>query len=312
MSYGIGAGGIAGLAFETTAGTYVAPTKFFPFNSESLQKMQDTVWRRPIRNSASVIGAVPGNVHTEGDIQMEALSDVVPYFLYASRTTVTKTGAGPYTYVIKPAPLATPNSGRTLSITLVRNGVVFGYTGLVVSSFTFTIDNGLLQFNCSMVGSDESTQSSPTATWPTTTPFGAGQYTLEFPTGTPLEDFDTFTWTSEDNAEPQYRLRAAGARGAKFIKFGEHNSTLNVERDFQTRADYDAFVALTSQSLTLTASKGASESIALNLSAAIADTYAINLSGQGDLVRGTVSYQAVADATGIDYTITIICAQNIT
>jgi hypothetical protein len=310
MAFGIGASGIAGLALETVSGTYVAPTKFFPFNSESLNFIQSTVWRRPIRNSASIIGAVPGNVNTAGDMAMEALADVVAYFLYASRTSVTKTGAGPYTYVFKPAPLAVPS--RTLSITIVRDGIVFGYTGIVVSSFNFTIDNGILNFNVTMVGSDESVQTTPTATWPTTTPFGAGQYSVEMPTGTPVEDMDNFTWTSEDNAEPQFRLRAAGARGAKFVKFGEHNSTLTVDRDFQTRADFDAFKALTSNSLTLTATKGVNESITLLLGAAIADTYTVNLSGQGDLVRASVTYQAVADATGIDYTITVKNAENIT
>jgi hypothetical protein len=154
-------------------------------------------------------------------------------------------------------------------------------------------------------------QSAPTPTWPTTTPYGAGMYTLELPTGTPVEDMDTFTWTTEDNGEPQYRLRAGGARGAKFIKFGEHNSTLTVERDFQDRTDYDNFKTLTSQSLTLIASKGANESITLNLPAAIKDTYQTNLSGQGDLVRASIQYQAVADATGIDYTAIVKCAESI-
>jgi hypothetical protein len=311
MAVGIGASGVAGLALETTPGTYVAPDKFFPFNSESLQFMQDTNWRRPIRNSASVIGAVPGNVHTEGDITMEALSDVVPYFLMASRCDVVKTGASsPFTYAFTPSPRATPEN--TLSLTLVRNGVVFGYTGLVVGSFTFSVENGLLNFNCRMVGSDEDTESVPTPVWPTTTPFGAGQYELEMPTGTPVEDMDGFSWSSEDNAEPQYRLRAGGVRGAKFVKFGEHSSTLTVERDFESRTAYEAFKALTAQSLTLSGTKSASDAITLELKAAITDSYTVNLSSQGDLVRASTSYQAVADATGIDYEVTIATTEDIT
>jgi hypothetical protein len=311
MSYGIGASGVMGIAQEAVSGTYVAPTKFFPFNSETLQYMQETNWRRPIRNSASIIGAVAGNVHTEGEITMEALEDVVPYFLYASRANVVKSGAGPnYTYTATPSPVATPQ--ETLSVTVVRNGVVFGYTGITVTSFTFTIDNGLLNFNVNVLGSDEAVQSNPTPTWPTSTPYGAGTYTLEMPTGTPIEEMDTFSWQSEDNGEPQYRLRSGGARGAKFIKFGEHNSTLSVEKDFQTRDEYDAFKALTAQSLTLTASKSVNNSISLVLNAAIKDTYAVNLSGQGDLVRASVEYQAVADASGLDYSIVIKTQENIT
>src|ERR1043166_1253023 len=39
-----------------TPGTYTAPTKFVPFMSESLTSTQATIWRRPIRQSADVIG----------------------------------------------------------------------------------------------------------------------------------------------------------------------------------------------------------------------------------------------------------------
>jgi hypothetical protein len=33
MAYGIGAGGILGVALETVSGTYVAPAKYVPFTS---------------------------------------------------------------------------------------------------------------------------------------------------------------------------------------------------------------------------------------------------------------------------------------
>ena len=60
MGYGIGAGGILGFAHEVTPGTYVAPAFYWPFLSESVKFQQDTVWRRPIRQSADIIGAVAG------------------------------------------------------------------------------------------------------------------------------------------------------------------------------------------------------------------------------------------------------------
>lgn len=311
MAPGIGASGVMGLAVESTPGTYAAPTIFFPFNSETLQFMQETNWRRPIRNSASIIGAVPGNVHTEGEITMEALSDIIPWFLLAARTDVVAddTDDPVFEYEFTPSPRAVPQ--QTLSLTVVRNGVVFGYTGIVVTGFTFSIDNGLLNFNVNVLGSDEAVQTAPVPVWPTTTPFGAGQYEIEMPTGSPISDMDAFSWSTEDNGEPQYRLRGSGERGAKFIKFGEHNSTLTAERDFESRADYDAFKALTAQSLTLVATKSPDEYIELNLTAAIKDTYAVNLAGQGDLVRGSVSYQAVADSSGIDYKITIRCTADL-
>src|SRR5436190_10041759 len=174
MTAGIGAAGILGIALETVSGTYLSPTKYVPFESESLNFVQDTIWRRPIRQSADIIGAVPGNVHVEGDIGFEAIPDVVSILLYAARHTVTKTLTGPYKYNYIPNALAIP--ARTLSLTVVRNGIVFGYTGMVVGNFTFTVEDGILKFNCGFQGRDEAVQSLPTATWPTTTPYGAGMY----------------------------------------------------------------------------------------------------------------------------------------
>lgn len=303
MAPGIGASGIGGLAVEVTPGTYVAPTKFFPFMSESLITPQDTHWRRPIRQSADIIGAVPGNFHMEGDLSIEALEDVVLYFLAASRTGIVKTGSTPnFTYTITPTAAAVAN--KTLSITLVRNGIVFGYVGVTVSSFTFTVDGSILMFNISLMGRDEAVQSLPTPTWPTTAPFGAGQYSIEIPTATPVLDTDTFEFTVEDNAEPAFRLKSPG-RGAQFIKYGERNSTMTMERDFDSRTDYDAFKALTAQSITITATKGANNSISMLAPVSIKDTYEVTAPGQGDLVRASIEYQNVIDGTGKSWQIVI-------
>ncbi len=295
-------------AFPTTntavaPGTYVAPTKFFPFNSESIVSTNETIWRRPIRQSADIIGAVAGNYHTEGDLELESLEDVVIYFLWASRTTVVRTGTTPnWIYTVTPTSAATAN--KTFSLTLVRNGIVFGYVGIVTSSFKFGIDNGLLTFGVTLMGTDEAVQSLPTPTWPTTVPFGAGSYTVEVPTGSTVLDTDTFEFSVEDNAEAQFRLKSTG-RGAQFIKYGERNSTLNMERDFEARTDFDAFKAVTSQSVTLTASKGANNSIVILAPVAIKDTYEVNNGGQGDLVRATIAYQNIIDSTGKSWEITI-------
>lgn len=288
--------------------TYVAPVKFFPIRNETLSRPQDTIWRRPIRKSADIIGAVAGNVHVEGDIEMEALEDVVVHFLYASRTSIVKTGTSNYTYTATPTAAAVPV--RTLSITIERNAQIFGYVGCVVGSFKFGIDSGLLTFTVSIVGSDEATQTLPVPTFSTTVPFGAGQYNIQIPTATQVFDVDTFEWTCEDNADPQFRLKDTG-RGAQFIKFGERNLGLTCERDFLDKTDYDAFKALTSQSLTITATKGANNSIVIVTPVAIKDTYEVGLSGEGDLVRANIAYQAAIDGSGNSYTITVKTQENV-
>lgn len=290
-------------------GTYVAPTKFFPFTSESVTMEEQTVFRRPIRQSADIIGAVAGNHNPAGDLSMEALEDVVLYWLFASRVAVVKSGTPPnHIYTITPTSAGLPVV--TLSLTVVRNGIVFGFVGITLSSFTFTVEEGLLMFNTNIIAFDEATQALPSPVWPTTVPFGAGSYSVEIPTGSPVVDTDTFEWTVEDNAEAQFRLKSTG-RGAQFINFGERNSTLSVERDFTSRSDFDAFKAITAQSITITASKGANNSISLLAPVAIKDSYEVANSGQGDLVRASIQYQNVIDGTGKSWQIVLKCQEDL-
>jgi hypothetical protein len=252
---------------------------------------------------------VPGNAHVEGDIEMDITEDVLPYFMNASRMDVVKSGTTNFTYVGTPNSNATP--AKTMSITIVRNGVVFGYTGCVVGSFTFGLDDGTMTYQASIVGNDEATQSSPTATWPTTTPYGMGQYDIQIPTASSVTDADTFEFKVEDNAEPQYRLKNPG-RGANFIKYGEREVTLSVERDFQTRADYDAFKALTAQTITLVASKGTNNKITILTPVSVKDTYEVSLNGQGDLVRAAIDYQCLVGPATAAYTLTVLTQENVT
>jgi hypothetical protein len=109
MTVGTGAQSFLGIALETTPGTWVTPSKFIPFESESLNYTQETVWRRPIRQSADIVGAVKGNSRTEGDIGMEAFEDAVALILQCARTNVVKSGTTPnFTYVYTGSAAAVP------------------------------------------------------------------------------------------------------------------------------------------------------------------------------------------------------------
>lgn len=292
------------------AGTYTAPTKYACFMSESLNYLQETVWRRPICQSVDVVGAVDGNVHVEGEIEMEAFGDVVPYFLLASRASVVKTDNNPdFIYTYTPDPSAVPDI--TLSITIVRNDIVFGYTGCVLSQFVFTTtDEGELMFNCSILGRDEAVQATPTPTFDSEDVFGAGSYDVTIG-GTQVFDTDTFEFTVNDNGEPQFRLKNTG-RGAEFIKYGEREVTLSLERDFLDRTDYDAFKALTSQAISLRAENTADNYIDIDIPVAVKDTYELGLEGQGELVRAAIEYMGVQNASGDSYTIAVATQEDIT
>lgn len=305
---GVPVGAFPTVNTAASPGVYAPPVKYIPFMSESLTSVQSTIWRRPIRESADIIGAVPGNFNVEGDISIEGMEDCILYFLYASRNSVVKTGTTNYSYVFTPTANAIP--ARTMSITVVRNGIVFGFTGVVVGSQTFTVEDGILMYNISCIGRDEAVQSVPTPTWPTTVPFGAGQYSVEIPTASPVLDTDTFEFAVDDSAEAQFRLKSTG-RGAQFIKYGERSVTISLERDFESRTDFDAFKALTSQDISIVASKGVNNKITLNTPVTIKDTYEVQNSGQGDLVRASIAYNAVINASGVSYTITVLSQENV-
>ena len=311
MTQGIGASGILGIAREVTPGTYVAPEKYVPFMSETLKLMDDKKYRRPIRQSADMIGHVLGNTHVEGDIDIEAFTDCIPYFMYASRLTVVKTGASaPFLYT------GTPNAngvaGTTLSITIVRNGIVFAYVGCTVGQYTFTVgDDGELMYKVSIVGLDEAVQSSPSPTWPTTVPFGAGTYSVEIPTASQVFDSDTFEFAVNDNAAAEYRMKDT-SRAASFVKFGEREATLKLMRDFDSRTDYDAFKAGTAQAVTVTATQDANNEIDIVSTTTVKDTYEVNIGGQGDLLRASISYNCEANSSGVPFTIAVTTTEDIT
>lgn len=311
MPAGIGASGVVGIAFEATRGTYTAPTKFFPIKSESLQFNQGVTPRRVIRGIAGPLGFVKGNGIVEGDISMEVLPDVLPWFLYASRATVVKTGAGPYVYTAKGNNNGSPTTGRTLSITIVRNGVVFGYTGCLVGSSTYSIEDGILMVTHKIMGEEEATQSAPTPSYVATSiPFGMGTYVLEVDDVADA-NIGNVTISIEDNATAQYRL--TGGTGADIIHWGENTTKVTVDRDFITRDQYDNYRDVTAEKFEITTTQG-SEIVKFTIPVGVMTTYAIPLSGVGDLVAAKTDIEAgYHAATGSNWEIAVTSTtENIT
>ena len=287
----IGANGFLGVAKEVTMGTWVTPAKFIPILSENLKWVQDTYFERSIRKMADINAAVPGNGHVEGTITFVCRPEVLSWFQYGMRGTVTKTGAGPFVYALKPTHEGGTGSGDTLSFTVVRNGVTFGYVGCAVSKLELSTDDGILMGSVDVVGFDEATQTLPTYASTDLAPLGSGSYDIEIPDATDDTTVDSFTFTVDDSAEAVNRLRAS--RGAAFIKWGERQVTLQLEKDFLSRTEYDAFKALTAQGIQLRAANSASHYVEIIVGAAIKDDYEIGLSGQGDLIMASITYQMI-------------------
>lgn len=298
MALEIGGQGVVGIAFETVFGTYVAPTKWIPIRSEGLQLIEDKNYRMNIRGIADRTSGAQGNTRVEGDIEFEVTRENLLYFLYASRFTPVKTGAGPaYTYTFKNAHVARATTAagagnrKSLSILTGRGSRPFGYTGLVVSQFAFTFDNEMLVCTASLIGMDEAQQTIPAQTWPTSEPYGSLNNSVRIPTASPRTDINTFSMTINDNGSAEHRMD--GTRGPSFIRWGEREVTLSGEHDFDTLGDYNAFRNQTVQEITVLCSRAAADDqITFTFEATIQDSYAVNLSSLGDLVTASFDYHA--------------------
>lgn len=317
MTSEIGGQGTVGVAFETTVGTFVAPTKWIPIRSESLQLVEDKIYRMNIRATADRTGAVQGYTHVEGDIEFEVTSDVLLYFLYAARMTPTKTGAvAPYTYTFvgagasKVTTATGPTNRKTLSLLITRGGNPRGFVGMAVGQMVFTLDNGMLICTASMVGTNEASQSTGTPTWPTLQPYGPGKITLEIPTATARADMDTFTLTINDNLVPANRLN--GQRNAAYENWGEREITLTCEADFDTMTDWNAFQNQTFQAITVKAINDAvNDSVVALLNAGVADSYSYPLAGLGEINRASLAFHSIYN-TSDALTLTVKTSESIT
>jgi len=296
----IGATGVLGVAIEsaTAPGTYIAPTKFFPIQSETLDFSLENIKRRSIRAVNDIIGVVAGRTHVKGDITFELTEDVLPYFLYASRMSVVKSGTTNFLYTATPTHGAIPT--RTLSFTVVRNGLAFSYVGCVVSQLDFeATDNGVVTVKAAIIGMDEASQSVPTASYSATaTPFGPGAFTIQLPTATTVYDMDKFTFSVNDAATPEWRLQAA--RTPVYIRYGERTVSYKTERDFTTRTEYDSyFKGVTAQAgLSVVISKGANNSVTFSIPSPLPSSYDLaQLNAQGTLLRSSVEYDGVYNAS---------------
>ena len=327
MAPGIGATGFIGIAPETTMGTYVAPTTYVPVLRDTLKYTESKYYSPQLRQQVIDAEVKPGYYHIEGDIEMEVDTNVFLYFLYASRHAIAKTGAGPYVYTFTPTTAGSTSTGtglnqRTLSITAVRNGIVFGFTGMTVSQYEFTIDAGVLKCTLSMVGLGEAVQTLPTATWIAADLLGADSHNVFLgpsgvtPTFTQDVNFNGFTFSINHNAEAQNRIKSQ--RSANYVKFGKTDLEIRSQLDFVSRTDYDAMVASTTKAIKLESTVGggaysaATDGISLQANRVAYDTYDIAVESIEDIIMADFVGHGLVQVGGDAYAIGVKSAVNIT
>lgn len=327
MPVGIGAGGSVGLAFESTVGTYVAPTIFVPVLSENLQYQESKYYSRQIRQQTIESDVKSAYYHVAGPISLEVDPNNIPYWLYASRHAITKSAGPPYTYDFVPSSAGsatTAASGavpRTLSITVVRSGVVFGYCGCIVSSWEFTIQDAVLICNMEIMGLSEAVQSDPTESWLAPELYGADAHMVEVgasavsPTFSPATDFNGFTFRAGYNAEPRNNI--VQARKASYIRYGITEGTIESELDFSSRTDYDNMVNNSTRAIRFSSLNGgatlaaATSGVQLQANRVSYDTYEVSLGSMEDLVVAGFTGRIIGITGGDAYKISVKTTVNI-
>jgi hypothetical protein len=321
MPAGLGGSGYLAIKHEVTMGTYLPPatagTIFVPIISESLQYTEDKYYSEQIRQSVIESEQKQSYYHVEGDITMEVDTAFLPYFLYCSRFTPTKTGASsPWAYKFVPstAGSATTAAGtstrKTASISVFRNGIGFGYGGCVVGGWEFSIEDGVLRVTMNVLGLSEATPANAgTPAWVAAKLLGADAHQVSVDTSgtaptfsTPATDFNGYTVNINHNPEAQNRI--VRARSASYISYGKTEATLETELDFVDKTEYDNFKASTKKAYRLesigdgAAYAASADALRIDFNRASYDSYELGLGGMEELIMASVNARALGIAGG--------------
>lgn len=335
---GIGGAGYMALTFETAVGTYLPPTTagtvFIPILSESVDYQEDKYFSEQIRQSTIESEQKPGYYHIAGDVTLEVDTAFLPYILYCSRHTITKTGAGsPWLYKFVPSTAgatSTAASGavqRTCSLTFIRNGVGFGYGGCTFGQFAFNIDTGNLRLAASVVGQSEATPGGlGSPAWVGAKLLGADAHNIYLdaagtaPTfANPAETgFNGFSFTANYNAEAQNRI--VSNRAASYVRFAKTEAEVTTELDFLSKTDFNSFKSSAKNAIKLesigegagTAFSASADAVKIQINNSVFTAYTVNLASMDALVMANATYKALGIAGGDAYAISVQSSAAIT
>jgi hypothetical protein len=319
----IAGNGAVWVGIETTYGTPVDPSAagvgvWVPIISEDLAYTEPKYYSPQIRQSAIVSDAKQSYYHVEGTIVMEVDSNYLPYFLYASRHSVAKTGTGPFIYTATPTNVGSTypgGSAKGLSIVTERNSVTYLYSGCVVNTWEFSIQDGVLRVSMGMLGlAEQDTSGAVTPSWVAADLYGADAHSIYVDAaGTAPAfaaadvTFNGFTWSANYNGAAQNRI--VPTRSATYISYGEIEGTYQTELDFTSKTEYNNMKSNTFRSLQLRSLNGGSTLAASTDGVQITsyrsnyDTYVVGLSGIGDLLMAQVTGRLIGITGGVPFKI---------
>lgn len=289
-----------GVKAETTWGTFVAPTRFYPLISESLTEEIDRIESEGIVTGLRVLNSAQwaaGNVDVGGDIQTELYQQGMGALLKACFGAVSTSGAGPYTHTFTPGDLTDDH----LSVQVGKPdgaGTVqpFSFSGMKVTDWELSMEaGGLVTLSTSLVGKQLATSESLA-----TASFGTGA-------ATPFT-FKHASATIAGGAANVKKLTISGSNGLdsdrRFIgseyraepleaELREYSGTVDLE--FESLTQMNRFRNATEVALVATISAGASASLTTTMNVRF-DGATPEVDGRG-IVQLSAPYKCIGSTT---------------
>jgi hypothetical protein len=300
-----------GFAEETTWGTRVTPTRFLPFNSESIKTELDYIESTAYRAGRKTQTVRrPNFKRVAGDIELELTQADVGLLMKHMFGSVSTTGSSPYVHTFTPGALL----GKGLTIQMGRTSTdgttrPFDYTGCKIAEWELTTKVGeLAMLKCSVVGKTEDTgQSLASASYDSVlSPFSwvDGSVTIGG-TATPLKEL-TITG---NNGLLTDRFRIQSTTPTLTLEPQEaavrqYGGTLVA--DFADLTAYNRFINQTAATLIVTLSAGASASLVITMNVEF-DGETPNATGIGDELVQNLPFTALhgtADSSTVTFTLT--------
>lgn len=303
-----GLAGQWGFVDESTYGTFVAPTRFLEFLSESVKLERERIESNGIRAGRRILHRwAPGVQRVTGDIEFELAPQGTALLWKHILGAVATSGAGPYTHTLTPGDL----SGKSMTVQIGRpdiGGTVrpFSYLGCKVATAELSLEvNEFVLMTVGLYGAHEDTgQALATASYPSgLSPFVFTHGSISL-AGSAFDVRSASLSIDNGLATDRHFIRATTPERPKEpLEADRRAITGTLTADFTDLTAYNRFVNGTEAALVFTLNAGASAQTTITLNVRFdGDTPEI---GGAELLEQSLPFKAVS-ATSDAAAITVV------
>jgi hypothetical protein len=240
----LGALGYVGYGVESVDGTFVAPTKFLPVSSFSVEDVNDFMTPDQIRHSRDRYIAMVAPYNVSGSMEMELIPTETAHLLKSAWAASVNSGAysgGGYEHTFTPASQEPTFTFESSAADIL----VMRYSGVRINTLEIKAAFGeIVTASFGLEGVNRKKEASPTSpTYTNIRPFHFTGADVHVAGGTLLTHVKDFTFGSNNNFERIGTLRRT--RAWKRMAFGMREVTLAMTLDFTDTSEYDRFLAET-------------------------------------------------------------------